>query len=458
MRNLNRLRSMGSLTPPRAWTETWSKTGLVIATGTGTRTGETAVMADRVSEHFEKRVAKGEVIFNPMNQVRTSVQDSTGGLTSRVINTGSSAYNTTYTDTAGIVPYVLKTAGTTYQGVVPRMWSDDTIMPIRLATLPDKAAISEACTKASGLPSKANLLVSAAEYRQLISLAPDLLGSWTRFFRRINDQRSRTHVAPTRQGGSQKPLGGQTPVRFLRDQWRDLVQFWLINRFGVRPLVMETMGVLQAIEKLHDQHDRYTSRGSSLASRSESYSGIVRFGIGDWQFATSVHNELHVRAMQLFEGQLTLAKNIGLAVSSIPEAAIDLVRFSFVLNWVVNVNDFFRAIGRFADPSFKTLGSCYVVDETFTTTWQPTGVTSNNVSYGIDKQPSGLLTSTIQQKRRVVGIAPPELVVRAAPLRWMQDARLVDAIALLDVQLRGRNVGKLAALSRTGLTGIQSPF
>lgn len=456
---MNRIRSKGTLTPPKSWTETWSKTGLVVASGTGTRTGEMVVMADRTVERFEKKRGHGEVFFNPMNKVRTSVSDATGGFISRVVNTGSSAYNTTYTDTPGIVPYVLKSIGTTFSGTVPRTWSDETIMPVRLASLPTQRAVFEACTKAGGLPSKANLLVTMAEYRQLLSLAPDLLGSWTRFFRRINDQRSRVPVVRLNSQLKQKYQGGQAPVRFLRDQWREVVQFWLISRFGLRPLVTETQGVLQAIEKLHQQHDRYTSRGSATAKENAAYAGVVRFGIADLQFATSVHNEVHVRAMQLFEGKLTLAKDIGLAVSSVPEAAIDLIRFSFVLNWVVNVNDFFRALGRFTDPSFKSLGSCYVVDETYSTVWQATGATSNNSSYAVEKQPTGLLSSTTQIKSRVVGITPPKLVVRASPMQWVNDARLLDAVALLDVQLRGRNVRSLAGLSQLGKqSGFSNPF
>lgn len=455
---MDRIRSKGSLSQPKPYVSTWSKTGVTTAVGSGTRVGEVVVMADRVVPNFRKEVGQGRVFFNPMNKVRTTVVDSTGGTITRVINSGSSAYNSTYTDSPGICPYVLKTVGTTLSGTVPRTWSDETIMPVRLTSLPERAAISEACTKAGGLPSKANLLVTMAEFRQVMSLAPDLLHSWTSFFRRINDQRSRVTSSPRNSSGTSQTVGGKQPLYFLRDQWRDLVQFWLLSRFGIRPLVMETMGVLQALDKLRSSHDRHTSRGLSSATRSDAYSGVVRYGVGDWQFATSVHNELRVRAMQLFEGQLTLAKDVGLAVSSIPEAAIDLIRFSFVLNWVVNVNDFFRAVGRYTDPSFKSLGSCYVVDETLTTTWQALGAVSNNTSYAIEKQPSGLLTSTVQSTRRVVGITPPKLVVRAAPLAWMQDARLVDAIALLDVQLRGRNVGKLAGLSRIGLPGFSTPF
>lgn len=378
---MNRIRTSGALSPAKTWTEAWSKTGQLTSSGVGTQVGEVRVMADLTTPKFRKRQGDGEVFFNPMDQVRTTIDDSTSGFGSRVINKSSSAYDTTYNSTEGVVPCALRMSASSSDGTVPRGWHGYAIQPVVLNALPTSRAVSEACTKAGGLPSQANLLVTAAEYRQLLSLAPDLLRSWSRFFRRINDQRSRIQVAPRDSTGKSRNLGGQAPVRFLRDQWRDVVQVWLLSRFGIRPLVMETMGVLSAIERLHDQHDRFTSRGSSSAKASESYTGSVRFGVADIQFATSVHNEVHVRAMQLFEGQLTLAKNIGLGLSSIPEAAIDLVRFSFVLNWVVNVNDFFRALGRFADPSFKSLGSCYVVDETYSTVWQATGAVSNNLSY-----------------------------------------------------------------------------
>lgn len=445
---MNRIRSMGSLTDPRTFTETWSKTGAVVFTGVGTRTGTAVVMADRTIPQFHKKSGSGEVFFNPMQKVRTEVNDNTSGMQIQNVNPGSSAYSTTYTDSPGIASWVLLNRTTPLTGAVPVSRSDSTLLPVRLDVLPEARCIGEATTKAQGLPSSASMLVTMAEFHQTMSLVPDLLGSWTRFFRRINNQRLRVPVVRQFPTDVQKYLGGQKPLTFLRDQYRELVTLWLASRFGLRPLIMETQGVLQALQKQVGTTHRMTSRGISAASRSDYSVGVLRSGVADWQFSVSTHNEIRVRAMQLFQGQLSLAEDIGLSLSSVPEAAIDLIRFSFVLNWAVNVNDFFRALGRFINPSVPSLGGCYVKEVLLTTTIQPLQLVSNDPNYIVTKQCNGLVTSTLSTTTRVPGVTPPKLVLRASPMQWARDARLLDAIALLDVQLRGRNVRNLAGLSK----------
>lgn len=453
----SRTRLKGGLSAAKPWNEVWSKTGAVVASGTGTQVGVSVVMIDRVTPGFEKLSSEGGVIMSPMMSVRREVSDETTGVQSTVINTGSSAYGSTYTDGAGIFPWVLKQRLTMLSGACPRTWSGDEILPNRLAALPLENIIAEACTKAHRIPTSANLLVSAAEFRQVLGLCPDLLHSWTKFFSRINAQRTRTtNVLPS---GRTQTVGGEAPVRFLRNEFNDLTRFWLINRFGVRPLIADTLGVLQALRKVHDEHNRFTSRGVSTAQRSNVSTGVMRLGIADWSVTTSDHNEIRVRAMELFEGRLTTLEDMGLGLTSVPEAAIDLVRFSFVLNWIVNVNDFFASLGPALNPSFKSLGSCYTINEVLTSTWQPTGQVSNSSSYAVSKQCSGVVTSTTQTKQRVVGINPPKLVVRAKPLAFLSDLRLLDAVALLNQQMRGRNVQKLAGSSRWAkATGSSAQF
>lgn len=141
-----------------------------------------------------------------------------------------------------------------------------------------------------------------------------------------------------------------------------------------------------------------------------------------------------------------MANQSGLSLTQVPEAAIDLVTFSFVLNWVVNVNDFFAALGSFISPGTKSLGGCYVVERLNTSTWQCTGTTSTDPYYAVKRQTVGIITAVTEEKYRVVGLPAPKLVVRADPFRFLTDGRLVDAIALLRQQTRGRNVQLMRTL------------
>lgn len=452
-----RTRSKGGLSAAKPWSEVWSKTGAIVASGTGTQEGVSVVMIDRVTPGFKKSSSEGKIIMSPMITVRREVSDESTGSQFLVVNPGSSAYGSTYTEGAGFFPWILKQRLTMLSGECPRTWTGDEILPNRLAALPLENTIAEACTKAHRIPTNANLLVSMAEFRQVLGLCPDLLHSWTRFFSRINAQKTRTtNVLPS---GRTQAVGGEAPVRFLRNEFNELTRFWLINRFGIRPLIADTLGVLQALRKVHDEHNRFVSRGVSTAQRSNVSSGVMRLGVADWSVVTSDHNEIRVRAMQLFEGRLTILEDMGLGLTSIPEAAIDLVRFSFVLNWVVNVNDFFASLGPALNPSFKSLGSCYAIEEVLTSTWQSIGQVSNNPSYAVTKQCTGVVTSTMHTKQRVVGINSPKLVVRAKPLAFLSDLRLLDAVALLNQQMRGRNVQKLAGFSRLAkATGSSAQF
>lgn len=405
--------------------------------GYASPTGEVEVMSDVVQSAFQRRRAAGEVVFNPMESMRFSMSGTGNGMKVRRVKADRS-YGQTY-ELSGNFPI--------FQ-VLGNQLSTITAPADRLPVVDQgglNRAVAEAITKARRFPTEANYLVTLAEFRQALGMVPSLWKDWTRLFAQLNKP---VHTP-------RKPPKGYDPAlkRLLQDIGsieRTAINTWLIMRFGVRPLISDTLALMKMLNKAYDVDPvRLTSRGSSLFSKGWDASFESAYGITTTCYTQSYTENIHVRAMQLWECKLDFARDAGFSIASIPEAAIDLVRFSFVVNWMVNLNDFFSATGSLVDPGVTSRGGCYVVTEEQSSVWQPTGtrITDASPDWQVVNQVGGHVAMSKTRKRRIVGLPLPQLVVRAEPLKFLTDPRLVDAVALLGQQLRGRNVSILSRLS-----------
>lgn len=401
--------------------------------------GKMEVMTDVVQADFKKRISSGEVIFNPMNSTRVEMKSSSvSPITQQITPADWAGQRYGYNG-----DYLLARVGGSTSEDLRRLSSG--IYPKRLATLPVDRAVAEACTKAIRPPSEASLLVTLAEMDKTRRLVPDLLLNWSSLFRRLNRDVGLTRHLTELQ--SAKRLSASN----LRALERSATETWLAMRFGVRPLIMDTLGVLKAIKGSYDSKEdvRLTSRGKSFVAESAVENVEWYDGASYRDYITiSKHHSLQVRAMSLWEVRMDMLRNAGVSLAAVPEAAIDLVRFSFVLNWVINVNDFFAALGAQADPALRNLGGCYVVQEEISTTWQCTGSAYPSSTYIVARQCNGIVQSTVVEKRRIPAQLTQQLklVVRADPMKFTRDLRLLDATALLRQQLRGRNIRGLSKI------------
>lgn len=398
---------------------------------------EYQVMSDVVTESFAKRSGNGELIFNPMEKVARGQSGSGKGYKIRVL-TGSSA-GTVY-QAEGNWPLYLGLRTFNYVPVPEVEW---------LPKFPPDASnalergIAVACTQAKRTPSDAHLLVAMAEYRLTLGLIPGLLKGWRDLFRRINAREE----SFSRKRFASRPVDA---LRNLRDLEHVLNDTWLAMRFGARPLVMDTLGVLKALRKTRsDEIIRDTSRGKAEWSTTQRLTAVNSFGM--LRTPMSMQNEDHftVRAMSIWEAKMTAMDDLGLGLSHVPEAVIDLTRFSFVLNWIVNLNDYFSALGAAANPKWADKGGVYVVRrESSTILSVEPGSTSADPNYALDRAVEGVSLTVTRSSRRVVGLKPPALVLRPNPFDWMSDFRILDAVALTRQQTRGKGVTLLASFER----------
>lgn len=438
-----RMRSKGSFLPPLAVKETAIKTdgdpngNWVHVEGYTAPTGTVQVMSDVVQSNFKRRIGEGEVIFNPMEQVSTTVADASRGAKLRGVGKDSIQ---TYELGSGfaLMQCLGKHEASAAHPRLPSWWVNPTDV---------ERCISEATTKAQREPSEANYLVSLAEFRQALMLFPGIWKDWNGLFTKINRSwTARRNEAPS-----------STMFRKLQsdisDSARTASQTWLALRFGLRPLVSDTVALLKLLKRVYSADPvRLTGRGSSLAKAGSSQSTSMTYGVVKTTYNQSVTAEAHCRAMMLWEVKLDLMRDAGLSVFQVPEAAIDLIRFSFVVNWLVNLNDFFSSLAAQVDPGVRNLGGCYVLTELQSAVWQPidsTIVPSQAANWTFDRKVEGFCMYKVERKRRLVGLPVPKLTLRGDPLAFMRDPRVVDAITLMHTNLRGPGVRGLLSLAST---------
>lgn len=437
MSPIPRFRTDGSLTKPQPIIQVLTGQGHNESSvfGYASPRGLIRTMQDVITPDFKKRIALGEVIFNPMSTMRQELSSASQGpaISGTTMTLSSGFEGLVYTYNGDFLPYFVDSRCDAFSTEVP-----EKLIPPWLEKLPVDRAVAEATTKALRPPSKANLLVSLAELDKTYRLVPDLLHNWSNLFKKLN------RVSVKTRHKSEMANAKGLSLSNLRALERSLTETWLAMRFGVRPLVMDTLGVIEAIKAEYDaQSVRITQRGNSTATAYEEHIDTQNLGVLQIQTQVSTQNTVFVRAMSLWETRLEMIRNMGVSIANIPEAVVDLQRFSFVLNWVVNVNDFFASLGALADPGLRNLGGCYVLEQSRTRTWQV--LTTNSISpyWAVTRPATGITTSTIVERSRMVGLMYPKLVVRANPSKFLTDLRLVDAVALLRQQTRGRNIAVL---------------
>lgn len=389
--------------------------------------GRTAAMQDIVVPGFTRRKAAGEVLFNPMARTETSYNGSTTTGSVDVIPS-IAPQGQKYTITGDWVSYLMGGVGTSNATQIL-----SGLLPVPLVD-PSQVtrAISEACTKAQRLPSEANLLVSMAELQKTMRLVPDLWSNWSRFFQSFHgkvDYRYGRHLVANPRYQSAANLEA------LRKITQDT---WLAMRFGVRPLIMDTIGVVKALEReLSPDPVRITQRGIVAVSGSQVVTSERNSGVVAVTVMSSYSQNIGVRAMSLFEFEADKIRNrIGMSIGHVPEAVIDLVSYSFVANWMITLNEYFSAIGTAIQPGVKSLGGCYVITDERSAVHQLVSARCTDPSYTLGSSPSGVGTSTSRTKERIVGLKSPSISIRANPFKFLTDWRLLDATALLSKSIR----------------------
>lgn len=284
---------------------------------------------DWVTPGFFRRRAKGEVFFKTYSSLTTTKVNSGS---SHVVMTktfpGCGTNPWIYERIGAVLYHVATTATLTYAGqsVLPVATSLFSNTEIERLT----AEIQTKCM-ADRQKGEANFLESLAELDQAWALLTNPLSNLSKFL----DSFMRNHRPKGRYKVTQK-----SGVPFIDFASSEYLRF----RYGVQPLVNDCKAALKALQKAYDaKPKRYTSRATGYIVRN-SYQEPTWSG---GQFAMDIgvtRTHLHrVRAMWLDEYRNDAFIELGLTFRNLMGLALELTRYSFVLEWFVNLGDLLYA-------------------------------------------------------------------------------------------------------------------
>lgn len=369
--------------------------------------GVVETMTDSVIPGFHRRVQKGDLFFNPMTYTKKqyNFDDQGIGFVMRATaNSCSSPLMFQESDVPGAIVcnYLLGSTDTSSvtldnQGV----FSDSEIN--NLIT-----EVSTSCLAKRGRADD-NLFESLAEWRQTLAMLRRPQRILSDFLDTYNRKISRL-----------RRLKGASSA-------------WLAYRYGVRPFVKDVTAIINGIGQ-DVGRKRVTVRSQKTLNK---FSVDTFTTHPSWSWVTTTFRKqtsdsLLVRAMSLDEYVATLASNVGFTAKGLITTPWELVPYSFVADWFVNVGDFFNAIA--PAPGYEQLGSCLMVQRQTVNVWTALGGTASPNATIISGNVTGQLSSSVLTKTRSVGLPTPGLVVKA-DFRLDDPDRVLDGLSLLTQRL-----------------------
>lgn len=210
---------------------------------------------------------------------------------------------------------------------------------------------------------------------------------------------------------------------------------WLTYRFGWKQLYLDIRGTLRAVGK-KEKLGTLSATGNVSNNRTETKT-FVSFTTGDpthYTFEETYTHEVRVRCGIFYEGNANVQSYLGLSKYDILPALWDIIPYSFVVDWVVDVQSYLGSLlPRLLIPvkgTYTTVSHiknvtrvCTDVDPTYrsvppSTIWSCTA------------QPTGSDIVLERSKDRVPTIPPANLVVNPK-IRDLVDIRILDSIALV---------------------------
>lgn len=370
--------------------------------------GSYTTMNDVVVPGYHHRSHRGEVFFNPMLRVTQTISEGSGQTPVFQANSsscsGAQLYYMQYR-----YPLTGASVGRLRSGFAHTVNPDGSCRVYNSIIDPrDVAAgITEAATSCLNNRGRGdtNLYETIAEADKILGTVPGI-------------------VKPA--------LQSLLKNRGLLSRARSAGSAYLAYRYGLKPLMSDLEAVKKGLEKVVGKV-RKTSRGSVTLNGNKTTTRAGEYGGACSTLETFTTSEtLLIRAMSLDEYDASVASNIGLTNKGLVTLPWELLPYSFVVDWFVNIGDYFGAMIPLLDT--HQLGSCLVQEGTQVTQFSISNPIAN-ANLTMTQPVSGSCEQTWSYKSRVAGPLSAGIVIKA-DFRLTNALRAADAISLILQRIR----------------------
>lgn len=383
--------------------------------------GTVGAMIDTVVPNYKALIANGAVINNPMSKWETEFVFPPHGFVDRLTYPIASdgCIISTYSGETGAVTELLGSADA-------KLVQDFGLAP----GLSEEILIHSAGVKARNRVSPVYFqsIVSLVELPKTVNLLTNTFKSVAYMVRGVK----RGNWSDIKRAFS----GRKTKLRNHRDFAKQTAtQRWLELRYGWTPLMLEAQGLLAAMSRPPDLKVRQVARGFEKSELHTEVTKVLDYGsYGKETFRFDITRSSNARAYILYEVALKGLQPLrDFGIVDLPQAAWELVPYSFVVDWFIPIGNWLEAIS--PKLGIHTLAEGYTIETQYRVNrtvvshtpptvgaqrWTRTGSVGRIDSYRHDT------------KRRVTSL---EVVTNFPPLNVKINVkRMLDAVALITGQ------------------------
>lgn len=414
-----RLRTKEDLVTKTYTAEFWNATspGSYSITNQDYVVGQTNSTSDVLTPNFHKRVKAGEIIINPYKNVKTTVFEATEGFRWKSLISWTQNEPFIYSEQDHRGPQLTFVLDSQLKFLKPKKVISEEVVQqaLGLAATKSRAEVKQG---------EAELLVFLAELHKTIRMLANPLQNMQKFLDKVRLDKLR-HRDP-----SKRVL---TLGQYISSEW-------LTYRYGVMPLLFDIDSIAKAIGK-----DRNGKRHSARAVERRQGELAIPNLLMETGSTSTVYNEVYTDLIEIkcgfvYAAEMTLTDHLGLNLRSVPSAVWELIPFSFVADWFLNIQHFVGAIS----PSARVdeNGGYTVVTRTLTavrsivsSTIKPSHVTQATLL----RPMSGSRTVIERTKVRDLGVPAARLVSKIDLSRLnFKDKRILDSFSLMFQKLAHR--------------------
>lgn len=409
---MTRYRSRGGFTnPPVVYTDYNCTSTVTNSYGAGI-VGEYVQTWDEKTPHFFRRIKNGEIIVNHYHNIVEMRRNTINGIRvqSQTPCPPGSVNSVFVQDRSGPqLTYMLEN-NASYGRIQPH-W----VLSQEEVSRTMDLAVTKMWSKVNN--AEAQSLVTLAELPKTFRMLARPLGNFKTYLKSLRKAKNSTRA------GRAMTFG-----QYISNEW-------LTYRYGFRPLLMDIEGTLKALNK-KEKRGWTRAKASETLERTTSTPFLYSHGDLDTTFNLIRVHRFEAFAGVMFDANLTTSDYLGVNLSGIPLAAWELIPYSFVVDWFVNVGTFIE--GLLAYVSTRQAGGYRIYKHTLYAAREVVGtVLARNVNAStLQRQMSGSETLYFISKERQIGVPAPSLRLKFDTASIPVDSRILDSVGLILQKLR----------------------